>query len=270
MSGNLTDPALQRRPAAAPRLVLLGASNLSFALSKAAGIALHALGAPLSLYVAHGPGRSYGIEAGPLWIRYPGILGSGVLEALESANGGDRPPTWALLTDLGNDIPYGVPVETVLAWITEIARRLRAAGARVGVTSLPVESLCAIPAFKFRVLRPLFFPTRPMRREDVIARACELQTGLEGLVESEGIQVLPTRRGWYGFDHFHLRARSRGEAFRTWLGALLDRPGAMAAPPRSLGRLRFHRPLEYLFRRGRRPTGPGGRQVAPGVVLHSF
>jgi len=224
-------------PARSPaRLVLLGASNLFFGLP---GALRHALGRiegrKLTIFTASGPGRSYGVKAGVCALRYRGIIECGVLDALEAARHTDGPaPAWALLTDIGNDILYQSGVERILAWIEETARRLAAAGARIGITSLPIESLERMPRWRFRLLRPVYFPFRPMPWEAILAQARAVQAGLHEIAGRFDAAVLAAPAAWYGFDHFHLGGWHRREAFGTWLDEIL---GARGPPPPPAARL---------------------------------
>ncbi len=255
----------QRPPAC---VVLLGASNLSLALPQAMRHAVSRLpDRRLSLYVAHGPGRSYGIDAGLAGVRFTGLSGCGLFRALEEEmESQEQTEGWALLTDVGNDILYRSGVDAILSWAGEIVERLRKGGLKVGVTSLPIASIKALPSWKYRLIRPLLFPFRPMPREEVLRQVDLLEEGLADIVASQGARLLPTRAEWYGADHIHLRKRCRAEATRAWLDGLLLTPDARkekedTAPEASNRlrvsnlRLRFHRPAEYAWfcRKRRRP-----------------
>ena len=50
-------------------------------------------------------------------------------------------PTAALVTDIGNDLLYGVPVEQLLEWVEGCLDRLADVGAKTIVTQLPVDSV---------------------------------------------------------------------------------------------------------------------------------
>lgn len=265
------------------RVALLGASNLSLSLAYALPhLVGRFAGRDLSIYVAHGPGRSYGSEAGALWLRFKGLAGCGLIEALESGReaGGPRAETWALLTDVGNDILYRTGAERLVSWVEEITRRLLALGARVGITALPLESVEAIAALKYRLLRPVFFPFRPMALAEVIAQMRAIQARLGELARTPGVRVLPTRASWYGFDHFHLRRRSRAQAFGVWLDEVLEVPEADGGQPSrredlALGlrnlpsRSRFRRATQYLTLLRRREPGVA-RTIAPRARLYYF
>jgi hypothetical protein len=231
------------------------------------------------MYAARGCGRSYGLDAGVFGFSTPGHSRSGLFEAVEKeARSREKTEVFALLTDVGNDILYGPGVERIAAWVEEIAGRLLRLGARIGVTSLPVASVEAIPAWKYRLLRPLYYPFHPMRQEEATRQVRQLQERIEHLGEEKGIKVLPVERSWYRFDHFHLRRSARRHVFSTWLDQLLEQQGG-SAPPATAGAprlspsrlaLRYHLPAEYfLFRRPRRRPQLG-MELAPGARLYSY
>jgi hypothetical protein len=272
------------------RVVLLGASNLTLALPAVLRhAARRSAGSGISFYVAHGPGRSYGVEAGVAGIRFTAIARSGVLEALERDQRTIGPlPTLALLTDVGNDILYRCGVGPILGWIEEIAGRLLSLGARVGITSLPVDSVETLSPWKYRLFRSLYFPSCPYSRRMVLEQVRAVQEGLERLGRREGIPILPARRIWYGFDRFHLRVRCSSAAFSFWLDEVSGWKGGPASPragpggeraergelPRRFSvqslRVRLHRPAELMVF-GRSFTGrPGGLALGPGIRLHSY
>src|SRR5512141_487556 len=65
---------------------LLGASNLTIALRSAVQHIIERLPRiPVNIFVAHGFGRSYGIQAGMFGFRRPGLARSGILDAVEKA-----------------------------------------------------------------------------------------------------------------------------------------------------------------------------------------
>src|ERR1017187_7421320 len=120
---------------------LFGASNLTLCLPSAINHLLLRFGSRrLRLYVAHGIGRSYGIEAGILGFQLPGIVQCGLLDALEDAKKADQTcSVLALVTDIGNDIMYGVSVDVLKGWVAGIIHRLSQLDSTIVVTSIRSE-----------------------------------------------------------------------------------------------------------------------------------
>src|SRR4051812_20775188 len=123
------------------RVILLGASNVTRSLSTIVETARRLLGHPLDILAAFGHGRSYGLRHRLFWRELPGIVECGLWEALEQ-----RPPSAAvaLVTDIGNDLLYDVPVPDIAAWFQTCLDRLTRASARVVLTPLPLGSITTL------------------------------------------------------------------------------------------------------------------------------
>src|SRR5579862_8177465 len=109
-------------PMAVGRVVALGASNLTRGLGAVVSASRATFGSDVRIIAALGHGRSYGARSRWCFRTLPGILDSGLWRALEEAPEGE---TRALITDVGNDILYGFPVEQILEWVDEAASRLQ-------------------------------------------------------------------------------------------------------------------------------------------------
>lgn len=96
------------------QIVLVGASNLTRALATAVEAPEHICGRPNRLLIAAGHGRSYGLYSRVLFRSLPGITQCGLWDKLRT---GPTLPTFALLTDLGNDIAYGVSTGELIGWV---------------------------------------------------------------------------------------------------------------------------------------------------------
>lgn len=229
--------------------------------------------------MAHGPGRSYGIIAGVAFVKFNPLTGCGLQDALEARwRGSGRPPIYVLLTDVGNDVMYGASPGRIAAWVGEIAERFSSLGARVAVTSVPVESVHRIPAWKYGLVRPILYPLYPVRRRDVFTRVVQVQDALEDLGRRLPLEILPTRREWYSFDGIHVARRWRRHVFAIWADALLG--GVDAPSPRSGENearlsvsslnLRFCRPAEIFIAGRPLRREPPGIEVADGARLYLY
>jgi len=200
-----------------PRLVLLGASNLTRAISTVVETARLLVGEPEEILVAAGHGRSYGLGSSVFGRFLPSILGCGLWSRLRE--GDPATPTYALVADAGNDIAYGQPPARILAWIDEVVDRLHAVDARVVLAGLPLDTLaCMHPAW-FACFRTLMFPGRELTREQAIVRARELHAGLESLARERGASFACLRPEWYGFDPIHIKLRHWRAAWSELLAA---------------------------------------------------
>ena len=263
---------------APPALVaLLGSSNLTIALPHAVNHLLSRLGGrTITVFVAHGPGRSYGVDSGSFGIKFRALSQCDLLPAFEQAKrGSPSADARVLLTDIGNDIMHGAGAKHLTSLIRGIIQRLRSLGAAVGVTSLPVDGLASIPPWKYRLARNLIYPTSRAPQQLVLSHVHAIQGDLQEMESHGKLQLLGTRREWYAADGCHLRLSKSREAMAEWLDLLLGiDPSApnpetgFQAPAKES--LYFHCPPEYqLFgsprKRQHRPFA-----VARRVTMRSF
>ena len=137
-----------------PRVVVLGASNVSRGLSRlVAAVESRSPGA--DLFVAAGHGRGYGVNTRVAARRLPSILRSGLWRGLDR-HGGAAPV--ALVTDVGNELLYGLTAEQVASWVRESVRRLADRGATIAITRLPMAGIATVGAVRYRALRTFFVP----------------------------------------------------------------------------------------------------------------
>jgi len=155
----------------------------------------HVFRAPLDIYVAKGHGRSYGKVSSCLGKKIPGIF----LEQEKSV------PITAFVTDIGNDLAYEVPVETILEWVEACFDHLSALGARVVLSDLPMDVLKHLKESRYRLFRALFFPQCRLDWHEMLHRAEQLSEGLQGLAKSREVPVFTGRIDWYGLDPIHVR-----------------------------------------------------------------
>jgi hypothetical protein len=197
------------------RCVLLGASNLAQGLRTVLTCARAELGAPLEAYGALGRGRSYG--PGHSWFlirRMKGIAVSGLWPALAAA---PPRPTYALVTDVGNDLPFGAQPATILGWVGQALEQLEGHGARCLITALPLENLHALSPAAFGFWRRVIFPTHGISRDQLLRDADALDSGLRRLCAARGHTLVEPRRDWYGIDPVHVWHSKRSAAWTAIL-----------------------------------------------------
>jgi len=251
------------------RIVLLGASNLTFALRNTlAGVMARTQG-PVEIYAAWGPGRSYGLQAGMPFLKFAGINRCGMWQALDEAQQ-QRPGAklHALLTDVGNDLLYTGDTRLVLRWVETCVNRLREMGADVGITAPPVSSVVRLGPLRYLALRSLFFPRSRMSRQQAFQLLGRLQDGLGRMAEQPGVNLLPVERDWYGLDRFHIKRGQRSKVFHQWLDELLERPIAQSeGVGLSLAGIRKQR--DWFFGRERH-TPQAGYELNERTLLYAY
>ncbi|MGM0487915.1 MAG: hypothetical protein ACQESR_14280 [Planctomycetota bacterium] len=210
----MVDHAASSRPTR--RAVILGASNVTMSLSTVVETARRAWGQPLEFLAAIGHGRSYGLTTNVLGRGLPGIVRCGLWDELEQ-----RPPlpTAALVTDIGNDIIYGCPVDPILKWLETCLTSLARWSERLVITRLPLDSISTLPEWKIRLLLSLFFPNSRLKRDDALAKALELDQRLTEFANRFGAYVVQPEANWYTWDPLHIARRYRPVAwshYMTW------------------------------------------------------
>ena len=192
-------------------VVVLGASNVSRGLSRlVAAVETRSPGA--DVFVAAGHGRGYGVNTRVAARRLPSILGSGLWRGLDR-HGGERPA--ALVTDVGNELLYGLTVEQVAGWVRESVRRLAERGATIAITRLPLAGIATVGPVRYRALRTFFVPGCRLSLAALKATAIRLDAELEGIAEDFGARVIEQPGHWYGLDTLHVRRRHLDDLWRA-------------------------------------------------------
>jgi len=242
------------------RVVLLGASNVTRGISTLVETIRLALGSPLDILVAYGHGRSYGIDSCVLGRRLVGIVHCGLWEALA---GRSRLPTYALLTDVGNDLVYGASVQQISAWVETCLARLAEVGAENVLGRLPVENLYRVSPWHYRAARRLLFPRSDLSLNDARRAATALDEALVVMAERFGATLVAPRATWYGIDPIHVKMRRWNESWREFVSSWPVSEKNFSPPRGSLRRwvsLRRLWPAQrWLFGREQRAEQPVGR-----------
>lgn len=228
-------------------IVLLGASNLFFSSSIVLRRVLASYQDEMHIFMAHGSGRSYGLNAGNPLHRYVGISKCGLWTHLEASLKEKPGPLYVLLTDVGNDVLYTQGSKLPLRWVHQIIERLSALGARILVTSMPLASIQRLKMWQFALIRRLFFPGRSASMIEVIDWVKEIQHELEHASKTPGIMLGASEPHWYGMDHFHIKMSQRANVFDYWLNQLL---GFSAQPTVPLPLRPALLPLAHYWRFG--------------------
>lgn len=206
-----TDPSSQHPPR---RVVVLGASNVVCGLSTVVETAQLVLDGPVDFLGAIGFGRSYGMTSRVLGRSLPGILDCGLWTDLSSRSPAE---TYALVTDIGNDIVYGVDVEQIAEWVERCLERLAPVCRRIVVTELPLDSLSTLGLLRFGLFRALLFPGSRLSLKDAQSRSRSLNASVLELAERFGARVKPPKAEWTGLDPIHIRMRYWSRAWHEIL-----------------------------------------------------
>lgn len=191
-------------------LVLLGASNLSrgcFAFTRHIKTCLYPR--KVEVLIASGPGRAYYASGGLLNISYPPICVSDIFEvARRKSETGYQ--VVALVTDIGNDIMYGVSAEQVIETVQQVFSRLQSMNAAIFYTTLPVVFEKGVHPLWFYILRSILLPFSRVSYDEAVAGIIEVNRFLKESGGKYGHMVRDMDR-YLGFDEIHygwLRAHS--------------------------------------------------------------
>jgi hypothetical protein len=195
----------KKSPSQAPSpylFIFLGASNLARGYSALANCLIRCLAPhPVKILHAMGPGRGYCAEGGIFNITYPPIGSSGILN---SARGRAQKAhqVIVLITDIGNDIMYGVPLSEITSCLHTLFQKLDAIGADVFVNPIPLDFAEDVSEFQFRILRSVFYPHSTI---DYSRAADTVDAVNEFLRDSAGgrIHLLPSAKDFCGVDKIH-------------------------------------------------------------------
>jgi hypothetical protein len=241
------------------RVILLGASNLVRSISTVVETARELWQEPIEIMAAIGHGRSYGQNSRMLGRKISGIFPCTLWKDLQSR---EPLPTVALVTDVGNDLGYGVGVSELVSWVEGCLDHLERARASTIITELPLARLERLTERQFLFFRTLFFPKSRLTFDDIRNRANELNSSLLALGEQRKIPVISVSDAWYGLDPIHLKRSAWREAWPTLLANWRAAEEVSVRPRTSFARwayLRTLAPAEHeIFGISRRARQPGG------------
>ncbi len=238
-----------RKPDAPVLFVLMGASNLHRGhVSLVEGLTRSLSPRKVKFLTALGPGRAYCAEGGMLSIRYPAIGTCGIVEAAKRQRpAGGR--VVALVTDIGSDIMYNVPVATICSTLERIFQELMALDADVFVTEIPVDMKRDVSPLQFTLIKRLFYPFSPLRFETV-GEAVESINAFVRRSAKGRVHLLPNMQPHCGWDKIHY---ATFQCHRVWnqvaaeLLAALDATPARAIGPGSIARSMISGMSRLLF-----------------------
>lgn len=208
------DTGVGPHPLPLNRIVLLGASNLTLSLNTVVELVQGQCGNPSDVLIAAGHGRSYGQYSQVMIRGLLGITTCGLWDYLEHA--GDL-PTYALLTDIGNDIPYGHRPEDLLTWVEMCVERLQHRTPHVVLTNLQLDLIASLSDTRFRIIRSIFFPSSRISRPELLERAAFVHNALRDLATRRQLTLCEQDSSWFGPDAMHLLYWKRKRAYRSFV-----------------------------------------------------
>ena len=227
------------------------------------------LGEPGEYLIAMGHGRSYGLPSRVVARTLPGIDECGLWQALRTA---PARPTYALLSDLGNDIAYGHAVETIAEWLERCVRRLIDSDARIILMQLPMASIEGLSRWRYGLAKILLFPGCRLSLAEAVVRSRRLNDRVRELGRMDGVRLVDHQERWYGMDPIHIRRRFLASAWRHiltgWRDGPVDGPTVRPSAARWLRLRRLSPQRWWLLGRELGREQPAGRLNGATVALY--
>ena len=196
------------------RIILLGASNLTLSLRLVIHLMQQRFGGASEVLAAIGHGRAYGLANRVLLRGLPGIAASGLWSQLNST---PMLPTYALLTDIGNDILYGATPEQILRSVEWCVERLQMQSAQIVVSNLPMASIEDLSERRYTFYRNIFYPFCQLPRSETVSRARVVYQGLVDMASRRNFALYEQEPTWFGPDGIHVHYWKRGAFYRDIL-----------------------------------------------------
>jgi hypothetical protein len=220
------------------RLIVLGASNVAIGLYDVVATAQATWRAPLDIMIAAGVGRAYSVRSRAGVRSISSIEQSTLWQALADRNAAR---SFALLTDIGNDLVYGVEVDQVVDSLDTCLSRLANRCERLAITALPMSSLRNIRRWQFLALKTFLFPLSRLDLRTLLGRAMLLNQQVARLANRYAAHIVKPCSTWYGWDPIHYRKRNRPTAWKKFFSPMVNQSIPSTDHENSKTQLRRHR-----------------------------
>jgi len=200
------------------RVIVIGASNVTMSFPLLVNSIMQSLAGPVQIFAVQGHGRSFCQWSYVLHRGLPPVTECGLWDALTVHPPAER--IWGLVTDVGNDLIYGVDVETLVTKVQDVFHQLSRIHADLTYVRLPVERILMLTDFRYRIVKKLLFPGPTVPWKIISQRVVELDERVSRLARDAGGTVITPRLEWYGQDPIHIRPAKRLSAWQeildTW------------------------------------------------------
>jgi len=209
--------------------IFLGASNLArsfYGLKRC--IRRCIFPRPASFVHAMGPGRGYVSRGGILNAIYSPILNCGILEAVRNKKIKDQSVV-ALITDIGNDIMYGVSSEKIINGLQYLLNSLGEFKTNIFITLIPVDLENDISELHFHIIRQIYFPKSPVKYSQA---SNNIKAINKFILQSSNkkITVINDMKQFCGIDKIHYSILKSQSAWSHVVGKLTASLGTNISP----------------------------------------
>ena len=152
---------------------------------------------------ALGPGRGFCARGGVFNITYSPIQDCQVIESAQKKSK-EALHTVVLITDIGNDLMYGVSADTLIASLDIMIDEILKWDADIFLTSIHINLKKDISPTIFLVLRFLFYPSSKINYEEMDFSILQINDYLERKVnENERMHLITGLEAFVGLDKIH-------------------------------------------------------------------
>jgi hypothetical protein len=152
---------------------------------------------------ALGPGRGFCARGGIFNITYSPIQDCRIIESAEKKSK-EALYTVVLITDIGNDLMYGVSADTLIVSLDIMIEKILKWDADIFLTSIHVNLKKDISPTLFLVLRFLLYPNSKVNYEEMDLSILQINEYLEGKVsENERMHLITGLDAFAGLDKIH-------------------------------------------------------------------
>ena len=182
--------------------LLMGASNLARGYSMLTRHILIYFGKnKIEFLNALGPGRGFCARGGMFNFTYPPIQDCRILEAAEKKSCDTRV---VLITDIGNDLMYGVSADTLIKSLDGLIERALQWNAEIFLTSIHVNLKKDVNPITFFILKSFFYPGSSITYEETDLFIIKVNGYLEGKAEQiKRVHLISGMGSFAGADKIH-------------------------------------------------------------------
>jgi hypothetical protein len=109
------------------------------------------------------------------------------------------------VTDVGNDVLYGMPADRIVSWVDEAVARLQRITGDIVLTDLPLARARRLSRAGFLAFRSVVVPQCRLSLAEVLETAERVNEGLEAIAAARGVRYFHLKAEWYGVDPIHIR-----------------------------------------------------------------
>jgi hypothetical protein len=189
-------------PSSHTLFLLMGASNLSRGYSMfTRHISSHFGKNKTEFLNALGPGRGFCARGGMFNFTYPSIQDCRILEVAEKKSCDTRA---VLITDIGNDLMYGVSADTLIESLDRLIDRALQWDAEIFLTSIQVNLKKDVSQTKFFILKSFFYPGSNITYEETDLFIIKVNDYLEGKTKQNNrVHLISGMESFAGVDKIH-------------------------------------------------------------------